>query len=174
MLNQMRKDYERLLHSKVFEKCGFLCGLFVMASPEDIKNAEWQFDFYDEKKERMTSYLVNDEIRLVEKNAEVFKNGSLEIERLDLDEVMVGVEEALKRAEVVLKEKGLSVSKVVITLQKSKEIFWNVSFLTTSFNLLNVRLSGRDGSLLEESVVSLMDFRPGVGSIESLRKKEVI
>ncbi len=50
MLNQMRKDYERLLHSKVFEKCGFLCGLFVMANPEDIKNAEWQFDFYDENR----------------------------------------------------------------------------------------------------------------------------
>ncbi len=157
MLDNPKSSYKKLLASKEFKQTGFLCSIFVMASPEELKNEEWQFDFYDEKKDKMTSYTVGEEVKIVDTEADIFKEENTIMKALTLDEVQVSFDKALEKARSFLENE--TENRIIIVLQKEKVIFWNISLLTTTFNLLNIRMNAISGEILETKKISLLSFK---------------
>jgi len=156
MLKKLKESYNKLLKSEKFEKKGFLCGAFIMCKPEDLKNEEWQIDFYDAKKKEMITYCLNKEIKVEKSKA--FKN-EYEINKLEINDVRFELDKALEISSKMLSKYNDSASKIIVVLQKIEDLVWNVTYITTNFSIFNVKIDAQDGNLLSENYSSLLDFK---------------
>ncbi len=160
MLTDIQESYKQVITSPIFkEEKGFLCNVFVMASTKELENITWQFGFYNPETKTMNSYKDNDGIKVEGKNDAVFQEETQPIEELKLEEVQLELEEALKLAKKHLKERHESAEKTIIVLQKQRIPIWNISFITTMFNLLNIKINGKKKQVLDEKYTSLLSFK---------------
>src|SRR3989344_5732788 len=117
-MQDIKEQYNRLLNSKEFTGKGFFSGAFIMADKEeDLENTEWQLDFYEKEKDRITSYKMKEEIEVIE-NSEIFKQENSQIEELNLNEVKVKLSDALKTAKEILEKDKEHWIKIIVILQK--------------------------------------------------------
>ena len=157
MLSDLSEGYKRVVSSKKID--GYLCSVFVMANVERLEQSNWQFDFYDKKKDTITSYVCGEEIKEINTDSDVFKEDHVVLKELDLAEVKFSFEEALRKAKKILKTKHESANKVIVVLQYSKIQMWNITFLTNTFNMLNIKISAKNGKVVEEKLASLLSFK---------------
>ncbi len=132
----------------------YLCSCF---SIDD----DWQYDFYDKKSKKMTSFKIDGGVRLLETESKVFQKEKVDIEKLNLDKVKVDLSEALLKIDKIKKKRVSSedINKKIVILQCIKVPLWNISYLTTSFNILNVKINANSGELISEKFESLLNFR---------------
>lgn len=157
-MQDLKKEYKRLLQSEVFNKKGFFCSAFIMSEYKELKNSVWQLDFFDSKENRITSYLMEKEIKIADK-LEVFKEESTSIEKLDLPEIKISLDKSLEIANKTLEKTKETPTKTIIILQNISKPLWNISFVTTSFNLVNTKINAINGSILEHTSSSLLSFK---------------
>ena len=124
--------YKKLINSKIFKdwkikhKDSFLCSYIVIDKT--------QFDFYN-KNDTITSFTANDNIEIKE-NEKIFKKTQLK--ELNLDNIKLKEESAL---EIVNKKYPKEkFTKKIIILQNTGELFWNLTFITASLKLLNIKI----------------------------------
>src|SRR3989338_10711743 len=113
MLKKLKESYDKLLKSEKFEKNGFLCGAFIMCKPEDLKNEEWQIDFYDSKKKEMITYSLNKDVKVEKSKA--FKN-EYEIKKLEINDVKFDLDKALEIGSKILSKHNAGASKIIVVL----------------------------------------------------------
>ena len=128
----------------------FLADAFIILKEQE----DWQIDFYSEKKDKITSFILK-ENNLQMKQSDVFKKEDTKITELNLENVKIMLEHSLKLIETQTKEKT---SKIIIALQvlNDKET-WNITYLTKSFKTVNFKIDAATGAILskdESSVVS--------------------
>lgn len=118
---------------------------------------EWQYGFYNKSRDRIATFVLDDEIKLMPES-EVLKKDDL-LNQLDIDNVEMEVDDALKKAKECQEEKykGQLPMKTIILLQHLKEgLVWNITYLTISFKTLNIKVSAIDGSIVDSSLKSLI------------------
>lgn len=152
-----KDDVDKIKNSDVFKnlkKKLYLCSCFAI-------DDDWQYDFYDKKSKKITSFKVVDKVKLLEEGSKVFQKEEIVLERLNLDDVKIKLSEALLKIDKIKKEKADSenINKKIIILQHIKVPLWNISFLTTSFNILNVKINAVNGEIISEKFESLLNFR---------------
>ena len=148
---KFKEALKNLKDSKEYEKkSGFLCNGFTIL--ENGKGV-WQIDFYDDVKDKIISFTVDDKIKVQESDA--FKNNDVKISKLELSKVEINLDDALERVDNLIKDKYSkeSVGKAIIILQnyKGKNI-WNITYVTSSLKTLNVKLSAETGRIIEDSL----------------------
>jgi len=126
---------------------GFLCSIFLMCNADDI-DENWQFDFYSNGK--IASFSNNSF-----SESDIFEKHSLK--ELKLNEVKIGFEDALKTIGKLKEEKYKSENfdKIIIVLDSD---VWNISYITKSFRIFNVKIDNKDGKIIEESLKPLFSF----------------
>lgn len=151
-----KDDVGRIMNSEIFKNLNkklYLCSCF---SIDD----DWQYDFYDKKSKKITSFKLDNEIRVVDEESKVFQKEDVELEKLDLEDIKVDLAEALLKVEKIRKEKtSEGINKKIIILQCIEVPLWNISFLTSGFNILNVKINAVDGKIISEKFESLLNFR---------------
>lgn len=151
-----KDDVGRIMNSEVFKNLNkklYLCSCF---SIDD----DWQYDFYDKKNEKITSFKLDNEIKVIDEESKVFQKEKVALEKLDLDDIKINLAEALLKVEKIRKEKtSEGVNKKIIILQCIEVPLWNISFLTSGFNILNVKINAVDGKIISEKFESLLNFR---------------
>ncbi|MEK6956131.1 MAG: hypothetical protein AABW52_05705 [Nanoarchaeota archaeon] len=157
MHTKIKEDYERLLKSKEFTKEGYLCGFFLMADVDKLESTDWQIDFYDDKKDTITSYVVGEKIEISE-NSKVFKEENKKIEELKLEKLKVDINDALRKCEIILKQHEEKETQVIIILQNDKGIKWNISYVTQRFNLINIKIDGETGDVVNQNIISMLSW----------------
>ena len=83
------------------------------------------------------------------------KEEDVVIEELKLDKLKISLKDALSKIEK--KYPKDAPNKVIIILQFVKVPVWNISFLTSSFNLLNVNIDAEKGNIIKESIKPLFE-----------------
>ena len=80
---------------------------------------------------------------------------------LNLDDVKIDFDEALKIMDNIKNQKYKSenVLRKIVVLQYIKRQLWNMTFLMSSLNLLNVRIDSESGKVLSENVENIMKFK---------------
>ena len=146
----MKELYKKLINSKIFKdwkeknKDSFLCSYIVIDKT--------QFDFYN-KNDTITSFMVDNNIEIKE-NEKIFKKTQLK--ELNLENIKLKEEKALEIVnKKYLKEKF---TKKIIILQNTGEPFWNLTFITASLKLLNVKIDMNEKIIQEtfEPLTNLM------------------
>ncbi len=128
----MKELYKKLTSSKIFKdwrdknKDSFLCSYIVIDKT--------QFDFYN-KNNTITSFTMGDNIEIKE-NEKIFKK--TELKELKLDNITLTKKQALE----IIKEKypKEKFTKEIIILQNTGEPFWNITIITSSLKILNIRI----------------------------------
>ena len=80
---------------------------------------------------------------------------------LSLDNVNVDEKKAVQITLDLLKDKydNAKVTKKIVILQNVQSIIWNISLLTPTLKLLNVRIDADSGAVLEDSYKNMLEFR---------------
>lgn len=162
---KLQEVLERVEQSKVFtywhkdNEDSYLSSFFKII--EDEEKDWWQVDFYNPKKDNMTSFIAEQEVKIAGKDSKIFKKNHEKIDKLDLTTVNISVQKALQLANDLLKEKYKEhrATKKIVILQNMKMTLWNVTFLTPSMKLLNVRIDADSGDILEDSLKSILEFK---------------
>ena len=145
---------ERIKNSDIYKKWHrdeYLVNYFFMGDKETI-------DFYSKKTKRITSFIVSDKIEMIEDK--VFQKSKGDLEELEIEKVKVRREEALKKATRVKEKNAPSeqVTKTIAILQQQKYPVWNITYITSNFNMVNIKIDARNGEIIEEKTHSLLNM----------------
>jgi hypothetical protein len=142
-LIKMLNEYKKLMSSDVFKKWkskhndSFLCSYIII-------NENTQFDFYN-KNDTITSFKMN-KIITINENQKIFKKDILK--ELKLEEIKLTKEQALD----VIKNKypKETFNRSIIILQNTKKPLWNITLITSSLKLLNIKIDMKCNIISEE------------------------
>lgn len=132
---------------------------FLAQLDNDLQPAPWNIGFYDPQPDRITTFVMRDPITIVP-DEEVFKKES-SISELHLSGVALTSAAALEKAKAVQRQhyphhlpmKGL------LVLQNLAQPTWNVTFITSTFAALNIKISAAAGELLDHTITTFTDLR---------------
>ncbi len=162
-MDSLRSDIEELQGTKEFQEYkksstnSYLCAAFTIV--ESSAKANWQIDFYCPDNDKITTFCLRP--NMAQKEAKTLHRDENKIHELNLENVDVDFDESLKITSD-LKSKNYpneNVNKIITILQNinNREI-WNITYLTSSFNVLNVNIDAQNGNIIKEKFESVMNF----------------
>jgi hypothetical protein len=130
--------------------------------PQEMKDNEWQFGFYDKKKDKIMTFMTNGETTTRQED-EVFKEEVTEVREVDLGKIKITLESALSSAgkfqqEKYPKDKPIKTIAILQNLNPHGNI-WNITLITQAFNTLNMKIDASSGKLLDHNHSSIFSFR---------------
>ncbi len=162
---EVKKLYEKLTGSSEFKAWkkknpkAYLVHFFKM---EEENRGGWQIGYYDREKDRITTFLVGEQIGIIPEQ-EVFKK-TMAIKRLVITKVEIDAEKALGSIKR-LQEREYSAEKPIKTVMILQNIgraqVWNITYITKSFNTLNVKIDASSGRVIQHKLSSLVKFDAG-------------
>ena len=165
MLDLLKTSLKKLNKFKEFKKYkkenpdAYLTSGFLML---DEKNkSEWQIDFYSPKKHKITSFAVNKDIKVMP-SEQIFQKEVKKIEPLDINKIKITLDDAIKEINNILKKKfpyEKPSKKIIIIQTLNNKETWNISYITTNFNLVNTQIDAITGKVLESKLQPLIDLR---------------
>ena len=164
MVSSFKKSLDFLIRSKEFKEWkknsedSYLADGFIMLNDnykEKLDNLEWQIDFYSPKKDLMTSFFIKDKNISLEEKQKILKEEHEAIKELNLDKLKINLKDAL--AKIEKKYPKDIPSKVIIILQDIHVPLWNITFLTNSFNMLNINIDAENGKIIKESIMPFFE-----------------
>ncbi len=168
MLKKLYVDLEKLeIHKKFAEfikknKGAYFVSAFFMSNDIEAKDVEWQIDYYSPEKHKITSFTFSKCSLETKEDQEVFQNNHAELKELNLDKVKIDFDKAIGIIEELRKKKYPSerANKIIVLLQDiNDECLWNITYLTTSFNIWNVKVGAADGKIKSEKLESVIQFK---------------
>ena len=157
-MEELKKLVESVANSNEFKKFKdiSLCSLFTLM---DKTECNWQVDYYDEKKDKIVSFIIeNGNVKSEE--SKIFKEKETKVARLDLNEVKINLKDTLKIVNEIHKKKYQSetVNKKIIILQVIQKPIWNITYITAGFNIINFKLSAVSGELIADNISSALSL----------------
>lgn len=130
--------------------------------PQEMGPEEWQMGFYSRRRDKITTFVMKGESIEIKPEEEVFKQEGIKVYEIELDKINLSLEDAIKKADEFQKKnfpKDASVKTIAI-LQNMPETgnIWNITYLTGSFNTLNMKISASSGKMVYHSLASVFSF----------------
>lgn len=130
------------------QKEAYLASCFFM-------NDVWHIAFYSKQDKKITSFIVSNTVAKSEED-QVFQQKQQDIEELVLNQVSISLDDALKITDDL--KKGMNhdepIMKKIIILQNIKVPLWNITYVLSSFNLLNIKINASTGRVIEKNNIS--------------------
>jgi len=124
---------------------------------------EWQLGYYDKKKDKITTFIINSDGIKIRPEEEVFKKEGTKINEIQLSKVKLTFENAIVKANEFQKknfpnDKSI---KTIAILQNADRLgnIWNITHITEAFNTLNMKIDTSNGKVLEHHLASVFSFR---------------
>ena len=130
--------------------------------PQEMPN-EWQLGFYDRKSDKITTFVINEVDVKIRPEEEIFKKEDTKINEVQLGNVKITFDNAVMKAKEFQEKnfpKDRSIKTIAI-LQNLPELgnVWNITYVTESFNTLNMKIDASNGKILEHNLSSVFSFR---------------
>ncbi len=158
ILSKIEKSKEYSDWKKEHPK-SYLAHAFVMMD-EANKNT-WQIGYFDAEKNLMSTFVVSSEKIEVIPDQEVLKSEH-KIKQLEPEKIKLSIKEALDTAEKYRKEhyskELVAKSFFIIQVVESHGQVFNITFFTTAFKTINIKISTIDGKVLHHSCETLAAF----------------
>ena len=156
----MIEEYKRLINSEKFKswrnknKDSYLSSVFFLKDNE--RSSGLQFDYYLPKKKRMTTFIVDNNIK-VTKDQKIFTTSD-KIDEIDLKDIKFSFDNVVKLVMPKYRDKRF-VKEIIIVQSLNSKLLWNVSLVTSDFNLINIKIDAVNGKIIEETSSSLLQFK---------------
>jgi uncharacterized membrane protein YkoI len=120
-------------------------------------NEQIQIGYYEKKADTITTFILGKEITQTV-DTEIFKQHKV-IPALNLNDVQISLQKAKEIVKQLLKKYPDPVTKEIIVLQTlEKEPVYNITLITATFKMLNVKIHAKNGEILKEEMQSLMQW----------------
>ena len=160
-LKSTLKKVESSKEFKAWEK-GHKSAYFSYAFSLLDESVDWQVGFYDPKTDKITTFAIKDNCIFMHPEEEVFKKEETKVNKLELEKIKIGTVKAAELAEKFQSEKHPkeNPTKAILILQNLGKLgdIWNITYVTQAFNTLNMKISAKDGKVIEHTLTPLMDF----------------
>jgi hypothetical protein len=128
-----------------------------------MKEDEWQLGFYNKKNDKIVTFVVKDSNIERKPEEDVFKKEDMKVNEVLLSKIKITFDSALSKANE-FQEKNFPKDKSVKTiaiLQNLPELgnIWNITYVTETFNTLNMKIDAATGKVLENNLSSIFSFR---------------
>ncbi|MBI4452216.1 hypothetical protein HY637_02195 [Candidatus Woesearchaeota archaeon] len=148
------KDWQKKNKSTYFS--------YAFRIPQEMPN-EWQLGFYNAKKDKITTFVMKDDAVSIRAEEDVFKRDETKVKEIKVEKVMLTFDNVMGKANE-FQQKNYPNDKSVKTiaiLQNVQEYgtIWNITYVTQSFNTLNMKIDASTGKILEHNLSSVFSFR---------------
>lgn len=131
--------------------------------PQEMKEDEWQLGFYNKKNDKIATFAVKGSNIEIKPEEDVFKKEDMKVNEVQLNKVKLTFDNALSKANE-FQEKNFPKDKSVKTIaimQNLPELgnIWNITYVTETFNTLNMKIDATTGKVLENNLSSIFSFR---------------
>jgi len=143
----------------------YLAHAFVML--EDLKDVTvleklaWQVGYYLPKDDMIAVFMIDEDVVSRAPDSEIFKKESNAVDKLDLEKIKFDIREALDKTMDVLDEKYKAhmPDKIIVILQSLDSTqLWNMTVVTRSFHMINIRIDTGSGEVVKETINSIFDL----------------
>jgi hypothetical protein len=148
------KDFKQFIKS---HPDYFLAHCFAMlVEGEKEKDIKWELGYYSEKTDKVVVFETVPEINMRPEEDAFKKDGT--IKKLDIKKVKIDISKALKICSELTDKKypNRSITKKIIILQNLEKEIFNITLVTLSFDILNIRLDAATGEILSDNIQSIM------------------
>lgn len=127
----------------------------------------WQIGFYDAKKDVITTFIVHKgQIEAMPETEKVFKEEDRTIKPLEPSKAKITFNKVREISDDLQKKeyKSSQPFKKIFILQNLEQWgqVWNVTFITTDFKTLNMKINAEDGKVLSHKLISIIQsVEPG-------------
>lgn len=152
---------KKLVSSKEFKefkdknKDAFLYACFF------VSEGNWQFDYYNPKDKLIITFEVSEAIKVTPVDKALGSNSK--ISELDLSKVKVGFDDAMSNLNGFVASQYPNdkfITKNITILQNiGGNAVWNITFLTSTLKLINVKLDASSGKVLSHCIESFLSMR---------------
>lgn len=124
---------------------------------EPNSTSSWEFGFFNKETDKVTVFETTPFKQRQED--EVLKKDDSMLKPLLIDELNVSFEEAMQIADKFLIEKGvMTAAKKIIILQTEEVMQWNITVMTQTFNLINIKINAKTKEILKTESYSIYDL----------------
>lgn len=154
MISELKEFLKELEKSKEFKDFKEKNRLAYNTSASLIDN-NLQLDFYDPNKDKITSFTkIDNEIH--KQTSEVFRKEKTEIKELKIDQIKIDLEDAEK---TIAQKHPDKPTKKIIVLQQREFPIWNITYITTKLELLNIKINAITGKIVKETIEPIMKLQ---------------
>jgi len=141
-----------------------LVHLFLMLDPG--QDVQYDIGFFDFDKKLMTSFIVDEKLSHIElaSTKEVFSKDVSTIKPLDITKVKIHFKEAVEATRALQQEKYKQhqpLKEVVILQNLEAGQVWNITYITKTFQTLNMKVDAVTGDIVEEKLHQIFSFDKG-------------
>ena len=125
---------------------------------EGEREYKWELGYYSEKTDKMVVFETEPKIKMRPEEEAFKKTGT--IKGLELSEVKISAGKALEICDKLVKHKYPKqvITKRIIILQHLDKQVFNITLVTQSFNILNIKVDAATGEVLHENIQSIMSL----------------
>lgn len=137
----------------------YLVHIFRMIDTNNMQDC--QVGYYLKKSDKITVFdYIDGKVKMMPPE-EAFKEKNY-IAPLELDKVTLGMDDALKISEEVVKKNYPAhlLSKAIVLLQKLPEFgqIWNITVITHTFQVINIKINAETATVIKHSMESLLGW----------------
>ncbi|MCM2325160.1 MAG: hypothetical protein NDI94_01745 [Candidatus Woesearchaeota archaeon] len=133
----------------------FLAYGFIMIG-DDIKE-EWQIGYFNPNN-TVTVFVIGDTI-IKNPESDIFQEGN--VKRLEIEKVKIDFPEAMEKSDDLQKSKYPEYKpyqKMVILQNMSMGNVWNITFMSKTLKVLNIKIDAISGEIVKDEVIELFKF----------------
>jgi len=159
-LKQIVKNVESSKAFKQFIKAHpdyFLAHCFAMlVEGEKEKDIKWELGYYSEKTDKVVVFETEPKINMRPEEDAFKKEGT--IKKFDISKIKINISKALKICGELVDKKypNRSITKKIIIMQNLEKEIYNITLVTLSFDILNIRIDASTGEILSDNIQSIM------------------
>lgn len=128
----------------------------VFSIVEPGKEPAWQFGYYAKEKGKIVVFSADPVEQLPEDD--IFGEGHPH--PLDLDGVTIGPREALEKSVTIMKKyPGDVATRTIMILQHLDQPLYNLTVVTNTFHLVNIRIAADTGEIVREERRSILSLK---------------
>ncbi len=167
MLSQIKNTIKDIENSKDYQdwhsknKSSYLCSAFLISENINEINTGWQIDYYNPEDSKITSFIMIGNSLQIMPPEEVFQKEKTKIKELNLNDIKIDLNKAIETSKKLIKDKykNENPDKIIVVLQVLEAILWNITYLTSTFNIINIKINAIDNEILADSLTSVMSFK---------------
>lgn len=163
LLKSLKKNVEETQQYRQWKQKNpdsYFVSAFFLGEEFSSGSKDWQFDFYEPDKDKVVSFVYGKDLPI--KEEEVFKKTKDAIPELVLDNIKVDLEKAIDIFENIKKSKHpgeIATKKLFILQVLEGKTIWNITYISSAFNILNIKIDALSDNVLSESFSSVLSFK---------------
>jgi len=119
---------------------------------------KWELGYYSDKADKLVVFEISPKVVMRDAENALKRDGS--INKLDMAKVKVSLTKALDICSELMSKNypGRSVTKNIIVLQNLDGQMYNITLVTLSFDIINIKIDSETGEVISHNLQSIMSL----------------